>query len=188
MKIIPHCAAPCLLAALSVGNAAQEPATAPERAPQVAIAPMDPQVAAGQVSRALHSTPGIPAADVVVSTHADTVVLTGEVGSEIEAARAVSVAQGAAGGLRVSSQISIRPDEQQAAIEQATQLARSVEQALRDNPRTANLGVAVSVDEAQVIGLHGLVPTRESRTLAEDLASRIAGAKRIRSHLLVPGG
>lgn len=187
MSAMSRCAAIAILAGVGVASAAERPATPADAPPQAAAAQVDPQVAAGDVSRALRATPGVPAAGVVVSTHADTVVLTGEVGSEVEAARAVSVAEQAAGGLRVSSQISIRPGEQQTAEEQAAQLVRSIEQALREDPRTANLGVAVSVDAAQVIGLHGLVPTRESRTVAEDLASRVAGATRVRSHLVIPG-
>jgi osmotically-inducible protein OsmY len=176
-----------VLAAAGLACAAQETGVAPDVASRAAVAPVDPRVAAEEVSRALRAAAGVPAADVVVSTHADTVVLTGEVGSEVEAARAVSIAERAAGAVRVSSQISIRPGAAQAAEEQAAQLARSVERALREDPRTADLGVAVSVDAAQVIGLHGLVPTRESRTMAEELASRVAGAKRVRSHLVVPG-
>lgn len=183
MGMRSRCAAISLLLATGLAGAAQEPAAA---AP-AAKADMDPEVAAEQVTRALQASPGVPAAEVVVSTHADTVVLTGEVGSEVEAARAVSAAEKASGGLRVSSQIEVRPDERQAAEEQSVQLVRSVEQALRQDSRTANLGVGVSIDDAHVIGLHGLVPSRETRTLAEDVAGRVAGAKRIRSHLVVPG-
>lgn len=177
------CTALALVLTASLVGGAQEPAP-PEQPPGGEV---DAELAAEEVTRALRKAPGVTAAEVVVSTHADTVVLTGEVGSEVEAARATSVAEEASGGLRVSSQIAVRPGEEQAAQQQAQQLARNVEQALRQDARTANLGVAVSVDESQVIGLHGLVPSRESRTLAEDIAGRVAGARRVRSHLVVPG-
>jgi osmotically-inducible protein OsmY len=175
-----------LLVAAVLGPAGRE-SGAQVPAQPAAAGLMDPEVAAGRVTQALRTTPGIPAGDVVVSTHADTVVLSGEVGSEVDVARAVAAAESASGGVRVSNQIAIRPDTDQAAQQQAMQLVRNVEQALRIDARTANLGVAVSVDEAQVIGLHGLVPDRESRAAAEEVAARAAGATRLRSHLVVPG-
>jgi osmotically-inducible protein OsmY len=145
----------------------------------------DPALAAGRVSAALAAA-GEPGAGVVVSTHADTVVLTGDVGSEVDAARVLALAEQAAGDVRVSNQLQVRPAGQQAAQQQALQLVSRVEQALRQDQRTAGLGVAVSIDEAQVIGLHGLVPSSESRRNAEDVAARVAGVTRIRSHLVVP--
>lgn len=161
------------------------PASRAQLAPATAISPADPGLAAEKVKQALLSTAGIP--DVVVSTHAETVVLSGEVHSEVDAARAVAAAESASGGVRVSNQIEIRPGADPAARQQAMQLVRNVEQALRLDARTENLGVAVSVDEAQVIGLHGLVPDRESRAAAEEVAGRAAGATRLRSQLVVPG-
>lgn len=154
-------------------------------APAPAASLQDPDLAAEMVRQALRTTAGIP--DVVVSTHAQTLVLSGEAGSEVDAARAVAAAEAASGGVRVSNQIAIRPGTDPAARQQAMQLVRNVEQALRLDARTGNLGVAVSVDEAQVIGLHGLVPDRESRAAAEEVAGRAAGATRLRSHLVVPG-
>lgn len=180
MNMQSRCVTFALLLAAS-GSHAQAPAPAP------AAGDTDPAAVAEQVAEALRGMSGVPAGEVVVSTHADTVVLSGEVGSEVDAARAVATAEDASGGVRVSNQLSIRPDAEPAARQQAMQLVRNVEQALRLDERTSDLGVAVSVDEAQVIGLHGLVPTREGRAAAEEVAARAAGAARLRSHLVVPG-
>ena len=97
----------------------------------------------------------------------------------------ISTAGKAAGGVRVSSHLKVRPGGQP--VQQSVTLVREVEKALREDQRTANLGVVVSIDDGQVIGLHGLVPTRENRQAAEDVAARVTGVKRIRSNLLVPG-
>jgi osmotically-inducible protein OsmY len=155
-----------------------------DQPPSAAVAsPRDPVLAAAQVKSALRDAAGVPRS-VVVSTHADTIVLTGQVDSQLQAARALEVAGQAAAGVRVSSQIEVRA----AAPEpQLTSRVREVEQALRADPRTAGLGVSVSIDDAQVIGLHGLVASAESRRVAEQVASRVPGVKRVHSHLVVPG-
>jgi hypothetical protein len=86
--------------------------------------------------------------------------------------------------------------EQKAAAEQAevsqsvplasnTQLVQSVEDALRKDIRTAKLGVAVKLDEERLIGLHGSVPSIESRTTVIEVAAKVAGAARVKSHLVV---
>jgi osmotically-inducible protein OsmY len=157
------------------------------QAPVPAADARDPAVVAKEVEQALRKADGVPAKDVVVSTHADTVVLTGEVGSEVTAARTLNVAEQAANGVRVSSQIDVRQDEARAARERTLKMVGDVEAALKRDARTANLGVAVSIDERQVIGLHGLVPSKASRVAAEDVAGRVAGVKQVRSHLVVPG-
>lgn len=182
-------ALPLLVAGFLTGIAA---AAEPVATPAVALiqepgaeAP-DPAVAAGRVRQVLGETAGAKAAEVVVSTHSGTIVLTGELASEVEVARVVSLAEQAAGGLRVSSQITLRPTADDAQ-RQSAKLVREVEMALRQDGRTANLGVSVSIDERQMIGLHGLVPSAESRRAAEDVAARVAGVQRVRSQLVVPG-
>lgn len=157
------------------------PVTAPTTPPQ------DAKTAAKQVEKALDQTPGVSAKDVTVSTHAETVVISGEVRSEAEAARAEKAAEQAAGGARISNQIDVQPGADQALLEHNARLVREVESALRRDPRTANLGVAVSIDERRVIGLHGLVPSRDSRAAAEDVASRVAGVDQVSSRITVPG-
>lgn len=159
--------------------------TAPVTAPTTP--PQDAKTAAKQVEKALDQTPGVSAKDVTVSTHAETVVISGEVRSEAEAARAEKAAEQAAGGARISNQIDVQPGADQALLEHNARLVREVESALRRDPRTANLGVAVSIDERRVIGLHGLVPSRDSRAAAEDVASRVAGVDQVSSRITVPG-
>jgi osmotically-inducible protein OsmY len=183
-----------LLAALSITVTAQGVATAQEAAADATAAapaattPKDPKTAAREVEQALKRSEGVPKQGLAVSTHADTVILTGEVKTDAEAARAQSVAEIIAEPLRVSSQIQVRPDERSTAGQGATvKLVSDVEAALKRDQRTANLGVSVSIDDKQVIGLHGLVPSRASRTAAEDVAGRVAGVKQVRSHLVVPG-
>lgn len=173
--------AACLLLAPCALPAGQ-PVPADQTAPAPAV-PRNPQLAAEQVKLALRDAAGLPRT-VVVSTHADIVVLTGEVDSELDASRVLAVAEQAAAGVRVSSQLEVRPTGEAAEV---TSRVREVEQALRRDPRTATLGIAVSIDDAQVIGLHGLVASPEHRHAAEQVAGRVPGVKRVRSHLVVPG-
>lgn len=158
----------------------QEESAEPQTAP---AAPKDPLLAAEQVKAALRVAAGVPRS-VVVSTHAGTVVLTGQVDSQMDVSRAVAVAEQAAAGVRVSSQLEVRPGGE---VPQVTSSVREVEQALRADPRTANLGISVSIDDAQVIGLHGLVASAEARRVAEEIASEVPGVKRVHSRLVVPG-
>jgi osmotically-inducible protein OsmY len=72
-------------------------------------------------------------------------------------------------------------------VSNAAQLVRSVEAALRNDTRTAQLGLQVRLDEQNLIGLHGSVPSIESRTAAIDVAAKVAGAARVRNHLVVRG-
>lgn len=148
----------------------------------------DPAATADKVSEALENEKDVAAADISVTTHADTIVLSGEVGSSIEAARAVAAAEAAADGARVSSHLDVRPrpDSTVAAMTGA-RVVQVVQEALRADARTADLGVMVSVDDKQVIGLHGLVPTKAARTAAEGVATKVATPWRVRSHLVVPG-
>lgn len=173
--------ATCLLLAPTLAMPGQgDTADRPQPAPG---APKDPLLAAEQVKAALQGAAGVPPS-VVVSTHADTIVLTGQVDSEMDVSRAVMVAEQAAAGVRVSSQLEVRPGGE---VPQVTSRVREVEQALRADPRTANLGISVSIDDAQVIGLHGLVASAEARRVAEEIASGVPGVKRIHSRLVVPG-
>lgn len=108
---------PCILATLllAAGTAsAQAPAipanertgpdTASERHPEVA----DP---IENVKRALRET-DLPANAIVISRHAQALVLTGQVDSKADAARAASTAQAAAGDLRVINELKVGPEEQ----------------------------------------------------------------------------
>ena len=63
------------------------------------------------VSKALKEAKGVPARGITVATHAGTIVLTGEVDTEAQRVAALSVAEKAAGGVRISSNIEVRPLE-----------------------------------------------------------------------------
>lgn len=162
--------------------------------PQVAD-PGKPDVdaAAARVRQALRMDNDVPADAVSVTTHADVVVLTGEVDSATAAARAQAAAEAASGGVRISQNIKVRaPDEQSPAVVAAEQkdlvLVRDVEQALKRDQRTADLGVQVSIAAGKVIGLHGLVPSTASRSAAESVARQVSGVSRVNNRLVVPGG
>jgi osmotically-inducible protein OsmY len=159
----------------------QQPPTALDREEN------NPAKAAARVSEALKQEQGKDAQDISVGTHADAVVVTGEAGSEAAAAKAKSTAEKAAGDTRVTTHIEVKEGAPPAAQVEAGQLARRVEAALKSDQRTANLGVTVLIDDQQRVGLHGLVPTRESRAVAESVAGKVAGAGRIRNHLELPG-
>ncbi len=147
----------------------------------------DPETAVRDIQRALRASDEVPADAISVVVHAQTVVLSGEVDSELEAARALSLAQSHSGDVRVSSHVEVRspPAAQAAAV--TSPLVREVERALKADRRTADLGISVSIDDQQVIGLHGLVPTRESRAAAEEVAARVDGVQSVSSRLVVPG-
>lgn len=157
-----------------------------------AVKPPDPEAAAAKVSAALQSTPGVPAKRISVTTHAATVVLSGEVNSEAERVAAQAAAETAAGSARVSSNIQVRPLEDrplqdQLAAQQATQLVREVEAALQADTRTANLGIAVTTPDSKVIVLQGLVAGREQRAAAQAVAAGVKGVARVDNRLLLPG-
>ena len=57
----------------------------------------------------------------------------------------------------------------------------------RSDTRTATLGITVKLDEQNLIGLHGSVPSIESRAAVTDVAAKVAGAARVRSHLVIAG-
>jgi osmotically-inducible protein OsmY len=159
----------------------QQPPTALDREEN------NPAKAAARVSEALKQGEGKDTQGISVGTHADAVVVTGEAGSEAAAARAKSTAEKAAGGTRVTTHIEVKEGAPPAAQVEAEQMARRVEGALKSDPRTASLGITVLVDDQQRVGLHGLVPTRESRALAESVAGKVTGAGRIRNQLELPG-
>jgi osmotically-inducible protein OsmY len=147
----------------------------------------DPQAAATAVTRALKGTGEINAGKISVTTHAGTVVLSGTVATEAESSRALTVAEQAAAGVRVSSSIKVEPPAAGTAAPASVQLVREVEAALRADPRTANLGVTVSINEQKDIGLHGLVPSGQDRMNAQIVASRVKGVTRVDNRLATPG-
>jgi osmotically-inducible protein OsmY len=77
------------------------------------------------------------------------------------------------------------PPAQPGPLADNTQLVQSVEAALRNDPRTAALGVGVKLDENRLVGLHGVVPSLRSRTTVIDVATKVAGAARVKSYLEV---
>lgn len=184
----------CMAACAATGGPAiaQETSADPATTATPAAAPevkKNPAVAVQDIQMALRDSSDVRATGISVAVHAETVVLSGDVATAEEAAQVLSLAQKHAGGVRVSSHVEVRPGSPQAGAADATasNMVRAVEQALRNDRRTADLGVAVSIDEKQVVSLHGLVPSRESRAAAEEIAARVDGVQRISSHLVVPG-
>jgi osmotically-inducible protein OsmY len=144
----------------------------------------DPAVAAEAVKRALAELREPSAAKVNVATHASIVVLTGSASSDAEASRIVSAAERAAGGVRVMSQLDVKPSTDAAQPAASMQLVSDVEAALRRDPRTKDLEVTVSLDAQQTIVLQGLVPSRENRAAAQAVAQQTRGVNRIENRLL----
>jgi osmotically-inducible protein OsmY len=77
------------------------------------------------------------------------------------------------------------PAPQAGPVADSAQLARSVEAALRSDARTAKLGVTVQLDGERLIGLHGTVSSVDSRAAVISVATKVAGAARIKSYLEV---
>lgn len=183
MKTPTLCAA-LLVAIPVVAHAADAtPSNSQAAAPAAAGRTPDVGEAAAKVQQALRES-GFPAQDIVVSTHAETVLLTGHADSKADAARAVSAAEAAAGGTRVANQIEVR---EPASRQGATARLPAIEAALKQDSQTAELGILLSVDGNQVIGLHGLVPSAQSRAAAEQVARRAAETHRVRNYLVLPG-
>jgi osmotically-inducible protein OsmY len=181
------------LAAAAFTAGAQEAADPPMSvAASAAVKPADPEATAAKVSAALKSTEGVPTNGISVTTHAATVVLSGEVNSEAERAAAQAAAESAASGARISSNIQVRPLEErplkdQQAAHQSVQIVRDVEAALQADARTANLGIAVTTADAKVVVLQGLVAGREQRAAAQTVAASVKGVVRVDNRLLLPG-
>ena len=151
----------------------------------------DPAASAAKISKALQNDKEVPAADITVSTHAATVVLTGEVNTEGQKAAASNIAAKAAEGARVSNNIEVRamqdrPVKDQQAAQQSAMVVREVEAALQADTRTSNLGVAVTSEDGRTVVLQGLVPTRENRASAQSVAGKVKGVTRIDNRLVVP--
>lgn len=189
MKALTTGVAACVIAVAGgrvAGQQAADPAGAEQPASQAPLKTVETAVT--DIERALHRAADVPAEAISVTVHADTVVLSGEVESQLQAARVVALAQQQAGGVRVSSHVEVRPTATSSEVSSnAAAKVREVESALRQDRRTASLGVAVSIDDEQVIGLHGLVPSRESRAAAEQVAAGVDGVTQVDSRLVVPG-
>jgi hyperosmotically inducible periplasmic protein len=169
---------------------AQEAPADPTASP-AAVVQVDVEAVAAQVTRALVGMPGVPPDSITVSTHANTIVLSGKVDNEAQREAAMAAAQKAAGGVRISPNVEVRPlqerstQEQQAAA-QSAQLVREVEAALKADSRTANLGITVSSADPHKVVLQGLVPAQEHRTAAQNVVSKVKGVTHVDNQLRVP--
>ncbi len=185
-----------MASSFAAGQVPQSPQPAPpvtDAARPAELTRPDVETVAAKVRQALRAEKAVPAGAVSVTTHADIIVLSGEVDDATTAARAQAAAEAAAGEVRISQSIKVRAAQEQspaviAAGQKDLSLVRDVEQALQRDQRTADLGVQVSIDAGQVIGLHGLVPSSASRTAAESVARQVAGVSRVDNRLVVPGG
>jgi osmotically-inducible protein OsmY len=192
MKLLLACMTIAFGATASRASAQELPADPARAAASEAAAKVDPEVAAASVSTALKAVKGVPGGAVTVATHAGIIVLSGEVDTEAQRVAAQAAAEKAAGGLRISSNIQVRALEdrspkEQLAAQQAAQLVREVESALKADARTSNLGIIVSSAEANSVVLQGLVPTRENRTTVQNVVSQVKGVTRVDNRVLVLG-
>lgn len=153
----------------------------------VTVGDKDPKPAAEAVTRALRASAEIPAEDISVSIHGAAVMLGGTVDNDAQAARALTVAETAAAGVRVVSNLEVKLPDAGATPSPSAQLVQEVESALKNDPRTADLGISVSINEQQAIGLHGLVPTAEDRATARSVALRVKGVKQVENQLAIAG-
>jgi osmotically-inducible protein OsmY len=190
MKLLSACLLLAVVSALQTA-AAQELAGDPAAQTVVTAAPPDPDVAAASVRKALKEAKGVPARGLTVATHASAIVLTGEVDTEAQRVAALAVAEKAAGGVRITTDVKVKPPEErspkeQLAAQQSAQLVREVEAALKADARTAHLGIIVSSADNNSVALHGLVPTRENRTVVQNVASRVKGVTRIDNRVQTP--
>jgi len=144
----------------------------------------DPETAAAAVTKALRESRELNASKISVATHASIVVLSGSVTDEAQAARANSIAERAADGVRVSSNIQVDQPVATLAPSSSAQVVRDVETALRQDARTAKLQVTVGIDDQQTVQLGGLVPSAADRAAAEAVAARVKGVRRVENGLI----
>jgi osmotically-inducible protein OsmY len=107
-----------------------------------------------------------------------------EVDTEAQRVAAMSAAEKAAGGVRITSNVQVRALEnrsptEQLAIQQSTQLVREVEAALKADLRTSNLDIAVFSADPHIIVVQGLVPSRDIRTAVQSVVSKVRGVNRV---------
>ena len=187
-----------LVAAALIGPAAILPATAQEASGSLEAAPAaapvadpvkkDPAVVAEKVTEALKQAEGVPAQDIAVSSHAGTIVLTGEVNSETEIVRATEAAESASDGSRVNSSLEVRaPEDRPMPLQPNASMVQAVEHALRSDKRTSNLGVTVTSEKAGVVTLHGLMASADDRNAAYGVAAKTPGVKQVESRMVIPG-
>jgi hypothetical protein len=187
MKPILISCIPVLALAVFPCAAAEQQMTVIDQPAATAAAPeMTIEQAEMKVKEALRNTREATVNNIAVSSHASTLILTGTVGSAAEVARIRMAAEGAAGNIRVSSQIEVDAGRGVAATQKSMQMVRDIEEALRKDGATANLQLFVSVDNDQRILLSGLVPNEQARNAAQRVATRVAGAANIENRLSIP--
>jgi len=180
--ILITCIPVLALAAAPCGAAGQPPSPAE----QAAAADPDMGAAVARVKQALQEMKDGAARQAAVSAHADTIIVTGTAGSDVDAQRISETAQRAAGTVRVSSQIEVDAARQAAARQKSAALLREVEDALQRDGATAELRLLVTVDDQQKVLLFGPVPSREARAAAGRVAARVPGVTRVDNRLAVP--
>jgi len=126
MKTLSTCAVLLMMSGpvLAQQPAPIDPATVPPPGPSIPPPTTGGHVPAAatleSVKRALRET-DLPSNDIIVSTHADALVLTGHVASKADSARAESTAQTAAGGVKVINEIAVQAEDQSEALPAAGQ-------------------------------------------------------------------
>jgi osmotically-inducible protein OsmY len=93
-----------------------------------------------------------------------------------------------AGGItEIPATVSVGDVDEKTAQAQAesARLLRSVDTALRADPRTAQLGLRLTLDSNGTIAIRGDVPSKQSRATAESIATKAAGPGRIENRIKV---
>lgn len=68
---------------------------------------------------------------------------------------------------------------------ESARVLRSVDAALRADPRTAELGLRLTMDNNGAIAMRGDVPSKQSRAAAESIATKTAGPNRVENRIVV---
>jgi osmotically-inducible protein OsmY len=175
----------------SVARAQEPPDSPPPASAVMTPAKPDPVAVAAKVNKALQNDRSLPAGDITVSTHAATVLVSGEVDTEEQKSTVTHVAEKAAEGVHVSNNVEVRklqdlPMKDQLAAQQSVAVVRDVNAALHADARTASLGITASSEDGRTVVLQGLVPTRADRSLVQSVAGKVKGVTRIDNRVAVP--
>lgn len=168
----------CLVACVLAAACSVVPAFSASAQPELT----DPNIT-NAIERELRIDDFVPAEEVNVETKDGVVTLTGQVDTYLAKERAATIATTVRGARAVVNNIAVVPS---GGLSDAD-IEANVEQALLLDPATDSFEVA-SVVENGIVTLNGAVDTWQERSLAESVASGVAGVRGIDNEITVDYG
>jgi hyperosmotically inducible periplasmic protein len=172
------------IAILAIAAASLAACTA-TRTQKTAGEQLDDSVLTGKVKAALVANPDTKARQIDVETFRGTVQLNGYVDSQEAKDAAGRVASSVSGVQKVENNLSIQETNRTAGeVVDDNVLTAKVKAALIADPQVKAHEVNVETREG-VVQLSGFVDSPEARSMAADVAKRVAGVKEVRNELQI---